>query len=315
MPEISERITQADLVSTIAEYQSVPWAILPERLAELQAILEMRVRGEAVTDQRILAAIGSSNSTPGAIKYKSTAILSLHGSIFQRPNIYTRLGLATSTDEFGALIDQFAADDDVSTILIDVNSPGGSTSGVPELASKIHALGQQKKIVAVANTMMASAAYWIGSAATEVVAAPSALVGSIGVLTMHVDQSKLLEEFLGIKVTLISAGKHKVDGNPYEPLSEQARKSIQTLVDDYYDLFVSAVALQRGVSADDVRSGFGQGKVVLAAEAARLGMVDRVETMEQALLRLSAEAGTRAVSRGSGHSVSLLEREVEALNY
>jgi signal peptide peptidase SppA len=298
----------------VAASQRYPWAILQEKLSEIQTVLETRSRGEFVSDAQVAAAIGSRKEI-GAIKRQSSiAVVSMYGTIVQRANIFTQSSGGVSTEQFGAVMEELVADDEISAIVIDVDSPGGNTAGVPELAAKIMAMRSQKKIVAVANSMMASAAYWIATAASELVAAPSALIGSIGVLAMHVDNSKALEED-GKKVTLISAGKHKTDGNPYEPLSDQAREGMQSLVDSYYDLFVSAVAQQRGVNVDQVKSGFGQGRVVLAAEAMRLGMVDRVETMEQTLQRLSAETGGLGLLRPSGNRVALLEREVEALNY
>ncbi|MCC7371633.1 MAG: S49 family peptidase, partial [Chloroflexi bacterium] len=142
----------------------------------------------------------------------------------------------------------------------------------------------------------ASAAYWIASSADEIVVTPSGEVGSIGVFTAHEDISAALEAE-GVTVTLISAGKYKTEGNPFEPLSEEARGAIQARVDDYYSMFVRAVARGRGVKPADVRGGFGQGRVVGADEAVRLGMADRVGTMAQTVERLAGRrggAGSRA---------------------
>jgi ClpP class serine protease len=89
-----------------------------------------------------------------------------------------------------------------------------------------------------------------------------------------------------MKVTLVSAGKHKVEGNPYEPLGDEARTAIQGRVDDYYALIVKAVAKGRGTTPAAVREGFGQGRVVGAADAVELGMADRIGTLDQEIARL-----------------------------
>jgi ClpP class serine protease len=112
-------------------------------------------------------------------------------------------------------------------------------------------------------------------------------VGSIGVWQAHFDYSKALEEE-GVKPTLISAGKFKVEGNPYEPLDEQAQTFMQSRVDDYYNAFIEAVALGRGVSENVVRSGMGEGRVLGADAALAAGMVDGIATFDDVLARMQA---------------------------
>src|SRR5581483_8663120 len=97
----------------------------------------------------------------------------------------------------------------------------------------------------VANTQIGSAAYWLASQAHEIVASPSSEVGSVGVYQLHRDVSKAMDA-AGVKHTLVSAGKYKVEGNPYEPLAGEARDAVQQVVDDYYGMFVKAVADGRG---------------------------------------------------------------------
>ena len=99
---------------------------------------------------------------------------------------------------------------------------------------------------------------------------------------IHKEISKALE-MEGVATTLIFAGRKKTEGNPFEPLTEEAKASIQALVDEQYDIFVKAVARGRGVKASDVRGGFGEGGVVGAKEAVSLGMADRIATMDAVL--------------------------------
>ena len=166
-----------------------------------------------------------------------------------------------------------------------MNSPGGQVGGIEELSKKIFDARGTKPIVAVANHLMASAAYWIGTAADEIVVTPSGEVGSIGVFAAHQDISAQLEKE-GIKVSLIKAGKYKAEANPYEPLSEEARAAIQENVSDIYGSFVDAVARNRGVKSAAVRTGFGEGRVVSAKQAIELGMADRIGTLDEVINQL-----------------------------
>jgi signal peptide peptidase SppA len=159
-------------------------------------------------------------------------------------------------------------------------------TGVDELSKMIYDARGSKPIVAVANHLMASAAYWIGTAADELVVTPSGEVGSIGVFAAHQDVSAAMEKE-GVKTTLISAGKYKTEGNPFEPLTDEAHASIQARVDDYYSMFTKAVARNRGVNVADVRGGFGEGRVVGAQQAVSLGMADRVATLDDVISGLT----------------------------
>lgn len=172
----------------------------------------------------------------------------------------------------------------VKAIVFDVDSPGGSVEGVPELASEIFAARKQKPIIAACNAHMHSAAYWLASAAGEVVITPSGQCGSIGVYTMHQDESKLLER-VGIKITIIKAGKYKAEGGPSEPLSSEAFGAFQSKVDAFYGMFAKAVAQHRGTSQAAVRDGYGQGRSLLAGEAVKQNLADRVGTLDDVLMR------------------------------
>jgi ClpP class serine protease len=151
-----------------------------------------------------------------------------------------------------------------------------------------------------------AAAYWIASAADELVVTPSGQVGSIGVFAAHEDISKAAE-MQGVKVTLISAGQYKTEGNPFEPLSAEARAAMQKDVNTFGDMFVNAVARNRGVGAYSVKAGFGQGRMVMAQDAVKASMADRVATLDETLARLLN------VRRGKGLSAkSEWKRELAA---
>jgi len=220
----------------------------------------------------------------------SVAVLPLYGILRQRgPTFMDMLfeGGGTSTDAFAAAFRRMVNDTTVSAIVIDVDSPGGSVFGTPELADEILKARGTKPVIAVANSLAASAAYWVASAADEIVGTPSSMVGSIGVYTMHIDFSKM-DEMMGINVTYVAAGKYKVEGNMDEPLGDEALAALQEQIDEYYDSFVSAVAKGRKTTPSAVRSGYGEGRVVTAKQALKLGMIDRIGTLEQTLARYGA---------------------------
>lgn len=265
-------------------FVETPWAILPNKLAALEEIVARHVAGEKLTAEEIEARIHGA-SRPPEKRINNVAVLPLFGTIFPRANLMTDMSGATSAERFGAMFDELIKDASVGAIVLDVNSPGGQVSGVEELSKKIFDARGQKPIVAVANHLMASAAYWIGTAADEVVITPSADIGSIGVFAVHEDMSAALEQ-AGIKMSIIKEGRYKTETNPYEPLSEEARGAIQARVSETYDTFVEAIARNRGVNSAAVRAGFGEGRVVGAREAVKLGMADRIATLEETLAGL-----------------------------
>jgi signal peptide peptidase SppA len=270
---------------------NTPWAILPEKLNQITAFVELKAAGFDVNAEQIRAAVGDKKPMPksnGAI-----AVIPIYGVISQRMSMMNEISGpgSASTEQISNAFRQAMSDPNVGAILFDIDSPGGTVTGTPELADEIFKARGQKPMVAISNSQADSAAYWIGSAADELVVTPSGEVGSIGVYAGHIDVSKM-EEMDGVKTTLISAGKYKIEGNPYEPLTDEARASIQADVDAFYAMFVKAVAKHRGVSAADVRNGFGEGRPVLAADAVKMGMADRVGTFDQTLQRMGASRGS-----------------------
>jgi signal peptide peptidase SppA len=186
------------------------------------------------------------------------------------------------TEELGSLLATLVANPDIAAIVLDIDSPGGSVYGVQELADQIRGYRSSKPIYSVATGMEASAAYWNGSAATKAFASPSSQVGSIGVWTAHVDISKMLEEW-GVKITLVSAGKYKVEGNMFEELGEEAKAAIQGEVDVYYGHFAEGVAKNRNRRASTVKGGFGEGRLLVAERALDEGLIDGIATLPEVL--------------------------------
>ena len=168
---------------------TTPWAILPESLEMILGIFSAAATGRGMTAEEIDARIGATHR-PSQQRDGAIAVLPLHGPIAQRMNLMTQVSGGTSTEIFGNQLRAAVAEPGIKAIVIDVDSPGGTVHGVPELAAEMLALRGRKPIVAVANSLMASAAYWLGAMADEVVVTPSAVVGSIGVVAPHIDTSK-----------------------------------------------------------------------------------------------------------------------------
>ena len=182
-----------------------------------------------------------------------------------------------------------AADPAISGIVWDVDSPGGSVAGVAEASDKLLSLRGRKRTVAVSNTLMASAAYWLASAADEIVATPSSLTGSIGIYTVHEDYTQANEK-AGVKVSYVAAGKYKVDG--HAELTPTARASMQAMVNDYYGQFVAAVAVARRTTPSAVRNGYGEGDTLTAQRAVAARLADRVATLDAVIRDLSGPRGS-----------------------
>lgn len=276
------------------------WAVRPETLAVIVDVLRFRAGGERLSREEIRERLpeartrgaGYTMVTEQALAQQGSpgggaiAVIPVHGVIAPRASHFEDTSSAgCGLDLFVSRLRQAVNNPDVTGILIAVDSPGGTVAGVPEAAAEIMAARDRKKVWGIADSLAASAGYWLLAACSEAIVTPSGAVGSIGVYTAHEDLSaKLAAE--GVKITLVSAGKYKVEGNPFEPLADEAHEAMKSRVGEFYSMFVDGVAAGRGVKAKDVRDGFGEGRVVLGKEAVKLGMVDRVATMDATLERM-----------------------------
>jgi signal peptide peptidase SppA len=303
----------------VAEYLATPWALMPERMAAFTALLhrwsaglpatpEVMANIEASKEAREVRRASTTRATTGGIQ-----VLPLYGVVTQRGNMADDISGpgSVSTQRFASALRDALDDDTVGQILIDIDSPGGSVYGVSELYDEILSARSKKPIVGIANSLAASAAYWIGCACTEFYVTPGGEVGSIGVWQAHMDYSQAMAEE-GVKPTLISAGKFKVEGNPYQPLDADAQAFMQSRVNEYYGTFVKAVAKGRKVGVDQVRNGMGEGRVLGADAASAEGMVDGVMTFDQVVSKMQKDArGTQPNTARS--RVAAAKRELEIM--
>lgn len=277
-----------------------PWAITPAGLRDVAAGLRWR-RSASATDLTALDARIEAHTAPVAARLGrgsersagTIAVLPLRGVITPRVSYMSMLygGGSTGLIDWLAEFKSLVADEDVVAIVLDVDSPGGSTSLVQEAADAIYAARGSKPIVAIANTLCASAALWLAAQADELAVTPSGYVGSVGAYMVHEDWSGWNEQ-AGIDPTYVYAAPYKTEGNPDEPLTDEARADWQATVDENYDAFVDALARGRGTSAEDVRENYGQGRVLSANASVAAGMVDRVATFDDVIAGLVSSART-----------------------
>jgi signal peptide peptidase SppA len=264
------------------------WFVHEPKMQEMLTFLEFKLAG-GMAAHEALASIRATNQAAAARAQKarggggSIAVIPIYGMIMHRQMADISGGsIGTSTSAVSAALRQVVDDPGVGSIVLDIDSPGGDVDGVDELASEIYAARKQKKITAVSNCLCASAAYYLASQASEIVVSPSSLTGSIGVYTLHEDDSAMLEA-MGVKLTLIKFGENKAEGNNLGPLSDSARAYTQEMVNIYGNAFEAAVARGRGIRQDVVHSKFGQGRVFDAKTAVKIGMADRVGTLTNVL--------------------------------
>lgn len=280
----------------LAEFVRTPWAMLPDRLASLYALVAGAARGDSQAQEELEAKITDWRAEKIAQADGRIGLISIADVITHRS------WWGISTTQVARDLRAFAADPSIKVIILDIDSPGGTVSGVEELAREIHAAREHKPIVAVANSMAASAAYWLASQASDVVVTPTGQVGSIGVYAGHADYSQAFEK-MGIKVTLVHAGRYKVEGNPFQPLDDEARAELQRSVDEYYRMFVSAVERGRGELSEDVM----QGRMYSAEQALKHRLVDRVATLDETIHRYAGQA------KGARGKRALSDAEIEAM--
>ena len=212
------------------------------------------------------------------------AVVPVTGPIFRYANLFTAISGATSTQVLATDIRAAIDNPYVRGVVLDIDSPGGEATGINELAAMIRQASAIKPVVAYAGGAMASAAYWLGSAASEVVADATAIVGSIGVVATYLDTTKRDEKSDVRRVEIVSSVS---PDKRVDPNSDDGRAKLQATVDALADVFVNAVAKFRAVKPEVVRTDFGRGGVMVGAAAKAAGMVDRIGSLDSVIAELA----------------------------
>lgn len=295
----------------LAHFHSELWALTPERHFMLaQALQGVTVDGALA---QTLAESRAAAVEPRVTAGDTIAVISLHGTIYNRAGWLAEFLGLIDPHGFANAVRYAAADPSVAAILLSIDSPGGTVAGTNVAAAAVREAAQQKRVIAVADGMMASGAYWIGSQATEVVVDPLAEVGSVGVIATHYDLSGKAEKD-GVKVSYFRSSPHKALGQPYEPLSEAAGEEIQQRVMAAHREFVSSItAARRGVSSDAL-----SGRLFTGGAAVDVGLADRVASFYDVLAELASgqrqPGAAMAAKSAAGRKRSMKDKEKAALD-
>lgn len=269
------------------------WAITPAYMDVLTSVAVGDAQGLAARQAEPL------DGTQTAEVRDGVAIIPVHGPLMNRSNFVSRIFGDATYDVLAQDIAAAAADPDIEAIVLDIDSPGGMVSGLAELADMVRTAASQKPVTAYVSGMAASAAYWIASAANEVIAGETAQLGSIGVVMTITDFSGARED-AGIKdYEIVSTqSPHK----RLDPADDSDMARLQARVDSLASVFVAKVAEYRGVSVDAVQENFGQGDILVGQSAVSAGLADRLGSFEGTLAELtrSHDAGTSRLFAAAG---------------
>ena len=244
---MSKQNSYANIINAVC---STVWAIMPEKLDAILAFLSAK-SGVGFFSEAEVQIETKVASTAKNIKGK-VALLPLVGTISQRIGSMNHTSGGVATDEFGAWFDSAVNDPEIGAIVIDVDSPGGNVFGVQELSQKIFDARGTKPVIAVVNSLMASAAYWVASAADEIVVTPSGEVGSIGVIAVHTEQSEAQEQ-AGFKTTVMTAGKYKGEYMPEQALVVKTNKGISVITGCAHPGIIKMLnTVQRNFQKEDI---------------------------------------------------------------
>lgn len=274
------------------------WAILPDQLSEIQAIYATHLRGDKIDIEAIEARLGrplASEQQDYQIRQGGVAVLTLDGVMAPKANMFMRISGGVSTQIAGLQVESAIADPRVTALVLAIDSPGGSVFGTPELGATVRELSSIKPIVTISEATLASAAYWVGSAANGIyISGPTVQVGSIGVVASH---NYSPQRDGGGTTTEITAGKYKRINSATGPLSKEGKAYMQGHVDHLYSVFVDAVAANRGASTDDVLEQMADGRVFIGQQAIDRGLVDGYSTVDAMVEQLATNPAKFAKRR------------------
>jgi signal peptide peptidase SppA len=221
---------------------------------------------------------------PLSLHNSNISVINITDTIFRYDNIFMNWFGGSSVESITRELDDALADESVDAILLNINSPGGSVDGISELSTKIYHSRGIKPIYSYVGGEACSAGYWLGSSADKIILSETGAVGSIGVYATYFDYTKAMDD-AGIKeITIVSSlSPNKVP----DPLEDKGKAQIQSHIDTYANIFIEAVARNRGVTTDEVIANYGQGDIVIGKNAIEKGMADKIGTYEMALENLN----------------------------
>ncbi|MBL0319782.1 MAG: S49 family peptidase [Alphaproteobacteria bacterium] len=268
---------------------SEPWAITE---SALQTILEIAER-ENEKPEAVAARLGKElQNTHTVTERDGVAVIPVTGPLFRYANLFTAISGATSYEILAQDFTAAIENPDINAIILNIDSPGGEVNGCSELANMIFAARGKKPIIAYASGDAASGAYWIASAADQVVASETSGLGSIGVVAVY--RGAKPDKNAPTTIEIVSSQ------SPFKrlnPESDEGRAKLQTRIDAMAEVFVNTLARNRGIEATQVLEQFGGGDILIGAHAVNAGLADRIGSLEKLIAEFSASSNP-ALQRG-----------------
>ena len=247
----------------------------------------------------------------------STAVIEINGPVVDGDAGWRRLFDVLGYDNIAQAAIEAASHVDTKSMLYHINSPGGAVSGITDMSAILARLSELKPSAVHTSNLMCSAGYWMASSiAGQISCGPVALVGSIGVLQIHTDLSKMYDG-IGVKFTVLRSGKYKAETNSYEPLSEDARQRAEAQLADVHALFRAQVAKGRPGLTGEQLADVTEGQTFLGKRAVSAGLADRVTNFELALKLLDKQKpdgqNSQKSTKGKTMKVTLSAEQVAAI--
>lgn len=290
-----------DLARVSARLFNAPLLLAPDAAVTIASNLAARLGVAPMRPPGRISAWDDDGSGGGATRGESkpyeivdgVAVIPVRGELVNRGSWLDAYSGLVSYESLCSALRSAEEDAAVTGIVLDMDSPGGEAAGAMEAAGVVRAVSKTKRVTAFVNSLAASAAYAIAAGASEIVMTPSSMVGSIGVIWLHMDYSKSLAE-AGVKPTILTEGDFKKDGNQLEPLEPAAKARIQATIRSFYDLFVESVGQHRPkLGVEGARKT--EAGVYVGAAAVEAGLANRLGSMDGVLGKM----GASRVSRGA----------------
>jgi len=292
-PQIAARLYDAPLLIHPEKAEIIAWALRDKLTPDIE------IAGPSGPDaSRFMGTRRRANGYALTRATKGVALIPVLGSLVNRGAwLDSRSGL-TAYEGLDAQFKEAGSDPEIHSIVIDMDTPGGEAGGMFKLVSTIQRVARSKRVIAVVDDMAASAGYGIASAAHEIVVSPTSVVGSIGVVMIHLDRSGQFAD-AGVKPTLIFAGRHKVDGHPFGPLPPEVIADKQRQIGVIYGQFVETVAAGRGARTTAQKARETEARVYIGNDAVKAGLADRIGSLDQVIAELSGGKPGRGAPSGA----------------
>jgi len=267
-----------------------PWAITE---TALQTILDIATR-ENEAPEAVAARLGKElQNTHTVIERDGVAIIPVTGPLFRYANLFTMISGATSYEILAQDFMTALENPDITGIILDIDSPGGEVNGCAELAGMIFGARGRKPIIAYASGDAASGAYWIASAADEVVTSETSGLGSIGVVGVYRNAKNDKGAASTIEIVSSQSPFKRLD-----PETDTGRAKLQARIDAMGDVFVKTLARNRGIDPPQVLERFGGGDILIGDYAVTAGLADRIGSLEKLISEISSATDPAENQRG-----------------